>query len=64
MKRTKEEKRLAVLIHNAAFEQAKEDQLVDAPAENFVRTAEEIEADHLIHKTANMGHLAKALLSS
>lgn len=25
MKRTKEEKRLAVLIHNAAFEQAKDD---------------------------------------
>lgn len=52
MKRTKEEKRLAVLIHNAAFEQAKADQLVPAPAENFVRTAEEIEADYLAYEAA------------
>lgn len=37
MKRTKEEKRLAVLVHNAAFEQAKEDaRLIPAPAELFL----------------------------
>ena len=63
MKRSKDEKRLAVLIHNAAFEQAKEDQLVPAPAENFVRTAEEIEADRLIHQAAKSGNrVAKMLL--